>query len=602
MKNRLEIHTLRLIMLCCITILPLTIAAQTGPQPGDIYKEYSVNLKTGNNWRVTDPNAGNEGAQDFLPNPVLSIDIEDLEGAVRAEAQMDIWGGHTGTTDKQFRFNGGSWIDIPNLTTTPEGHEPECYMAEYNAIVDLPLQHLVEGGNTFEGTSGPQICYNFNWGQWGWYVMIVRVYYGSEKEHTAATINNPGQGSVIHENPDLSITSDQLENIVEVQYLGKYLGYDENGDGIYDDWHQSYHSNKLEGHIGTATSSPFNVTWNTEWVPDQEPESVSLMARVRDKNGVWYVTEAVDNLTFQRAAGTSVKMYTARDVPERFWVRAGRKMGCFVDVTTLTDAVSARIFHRTWNAGDDNVAGGTFSRPLFFNNQMFKCYGKNHFYALSSVNVPVSTVKEGANDVSYRSSTEHHGIEILWPGPAILIQYNAAAEKVANPVFNPPSGHTFKDPFNAQITCETEGAVIYYSLDRYDPNQSGLKYNSGINVSGDVTIKAMAFKEGMLESNLVEATYTMDTTTTDTSTIGLQHYNTNNGITIYPNPTSGILVIEYQHQFDFDNIQLFSSEGKLMLDAIEANNTVDVSNFSPGMYYLLFTGKDKLELEKILVN
>ena len=49
----------------------------------------------------------------FLPNPVLTIDLPDLTGAVRAELILDRWGGHPGTSNKRVRFNGASWLHLP---------------------------------------------------------------------------------------------------------------------------------------------------------------------------------------------------------------------------------------------------------------------------------------------------------------------------------------------------------------------------------------------------------------------------------------------------------------------------------------------------------
>jgi hypothetical protein len=81
------------------------------------------------------------------------------------------------------------------------------------------------------------------------------------------------------------------------------------------------------------------------------------------------------------------------------------------------------MYHRTWNAGDDHAAGGHIDKPLIINGHNFKCNGKNHFFALSSVEIPVSNLYEGINEIAYTSDTEHHGIEILWPGPAFIVRY-----------------------------------------------------------------------------------------------------------------------------------------------------------------------------------
>ena len=94
-------------------------------------------------WRVTDPNA----TSPYIPNPsylinaVHSINIGDLDGAIRAEAVIDLWQGHAGTTGKKMRVNGHNWIPIPELTTTPG--DGQCYLSQFNVVVDVPLTDLV---------------------------------------------------------------------------------------------------------------------------------------------------------------------------------------------------------------------------------------------------------------------------------------------------------------------------------------------------------------------------------------------------------------------------------------------------------------------------
>jgi len=96
-----------------------------GPKPGDVYREYSVHSGGGFDWRMTDPNAKSPGAQEFLPNPILNLNVLDLRGAIRAEAVLDRWGGNAGTKQKMIRFNSNGWITIPELATTPTGHDPQ---------------------------------------------------------------------------------------------------------------------------------------------------------------------------------------------------------------------------------------------------------------------------------------------------------------------------------------------------------------------------------------------------------------------------------------------------------------------------------------------
>ena len=167
------------------------------PKPGDIYREYSRTMMRNAEWRVTDPNAPDPRAQANLPNAVLSLNIGDLAGAIRAEAVIDLWGGHAGTTGKAIRFNKHSWISIPELSTTPGAGE--CWVSQPMVTVEIPLSHLVQGNNTFEGTNAGQTCWSFDWGQHGQNGIIVRVYYGSSKAHPTGSITSPSSGGRVDE-------------------------------------------------------------------------------------------------------------------------------------------------------------------------------------------------------------------------------------------------------------------------------------------------------------------------------------------------------------------------------------------------------------------
>ncbi len=57
------------------------LEAEAVPQPGDVFRDY---IWRGSHWRVTDPDAGNPGAHDHLPNPTYRIAIDDLDQAIGA--------------------------------------------------------------------------------------------------------------------------------------------------------------------------------------------------------------------------------------------------------------------------------------------------------------------------------------------------------------------------------------------------------------------------------------------------------------------------------------------------------------------------------------
>jgi hypothetical protein len=567
--------------------------AQQGPQPGDIYREYAVNLRSGDNWRVTDPQASHPGAAEFLPNPVPPIQIDDLEKAVKAEVLLDIWGGHPGTSGKKFRFNGNSWMDIPRVPTLVLSSQ--CYMKQYNVILDLPLEYLHEGENSFEGTSGGQVCGNFNWGQWGWYVMMVRIYYQPDKTHTTGQIVYPLSGDTIIDDPIVKIATADTGSVSSIQVLGHYHGYDEDGDGNYTDWHRAYHSEEISGHIGTLEEAPFDLTWNTRYIPDQEAGAVSFLARVRDTSGIWFVSDVVDSVTLQRPDSLKVLMHKAYDVPERFWVRNGNTRHCYVNVNNPGEAMEAYLYHRTWNAGDGEAAGGSIEKPLRVNGHGYKCYGKDHFYALSGVQLATGNLLAGANKIAYTSNTVHHGIEVLWPGPALVVRYVTGGDTLSSPEFSPPDGTSFQGALMPVIYYETDGRKIYYSTDGSDPNPSDERYRGQvIRVDRDMTLKARAFKRDAYESEVVTASYTLDLTSL--------HPFPEKEVLHYPNPASDKLYLELPPELENGKFSIYDVEGRVVLKGSASTREIHIDPLNDGIYFLKYEASRQIYAAKFVVQ
>ncbi len=421
--SRVFLAALAIAFVLCLA--QFSFAGFTEPLPGEVYKEYSIALG-GNAWRVTDPNTTyGPPATDFLPNPVIQFSGVDLTLATKAELVADKWGGHLGTLNKRLRFNGNDSIMVPELSTTPTNSE--CYIQEPNVTIPIPLAHLVAGTNSMQGSCDNQSCYFFNWGQWGWYAVTLRVYYDESKPHPTGTITSPTTGANLGDNPTITATATGGAGIERVEFLGYYDGYDYDGDGVYKEWKRSYRSGvalDIRNHIGTATSSPYSVVWNTEWVPDQTAGSVKIMARVKDNNGVWYVMPLADNLTFQRASG-SVRMYKSFNVPENFWARQSYtdKFCNFKIPPTDSTAIwtAARMYLQTWNGADGEgdvhwYKVNDYTVPDFI--------GGSHIYGYNEIDIPLSAIKTGTNKFQvFATIVAHHGIEIIWPGPGFLVKY-----------------------------------------------------------------------------------------------------------------------------------------------------------------------------------
>ena len=85
-----------------------------------------------------------------------------------------------------------------------------------------------------------------------------------------------------------------------------------------------------------------------------------------------------------------------------------------------------------------------------------------------------------------------------------------APEQVATPTFSVPTG-TYFEPQNVEISTATEHANIYYTINGDEPTASSTPYTSPIEISATTTLKAIAIKDAMTNSNIATATYTFPT-------------------------------------------------------------------------------------------
>ena len=79
---------------------------------------------------------------------------------------------------------------------------------------------------------------------------------------------------------------------------------------------------------------------------------------------------------------------------------------------------------------------------------------------------------------------------------------------VANPIFSLAGGE-YEGAQTVKISCTTADATIYYTTNGDVPSTSSNVYSDPITISENTTIKAYAVKNGLEDSEVVEATYTI---------------------------------------------------------------------------------------------
>lgn len=99
---------------------------------------------------------------------------------------------------------------------------------------------------------------------------------------------------------------------------------------------------------------------------------------------------------------------------------------------------------------------------------------------------------------------------------AVSVVYTLTEEDVVLPVQFSQAGGSYelKGFSGVSLSTETEGAVIRYTLNGENPDGESLIYSESINFSkaGIYKVKAMAFKEGMVNSSISQAEYVITET------------------------------------------------------------------------------------------
>lgn len=106
----------------------------------------------------------------------------------------------------------------------------------------------------------------------------------------------------------------------------------------------------------------------------------------------------------------------------------------------------------------------------------------------------------GSAYFAFYASTGQYSDIVLVPATAL--------ETVATPTFSPAAGEVTSGT-EVAISCSTSGATIHYTVDGTDPTSSSATYSSPIAITATTTIKAIAVKDGMADSEVATAQYTI---------------------------------------------------------------------------------------------
>lgn len=169
--------------------------------------------------------------------------------------------------------------------------------------------------------------------------------------------------------------------------------------------------------------------------------------------------------------------------------------------------------------------------------------------------------------------------------------------EVAAPTANIASGTTVKKGTKITLSCKTEGATIYYTLDGSCPcdETSRLVYTEPIVINESVTIKAMAVAPDKTESDIVEFTFIVDDEN------GIDDVTIDENLKIYPLPVRDKLNVNAGGKI-IKSVTLTNMDGSTVVKAPKSTTlvSIDVSSLASGIYIINVATEDKVYSRKIM--
>ena len=169
---------------------------------------------------------------------------------------------------------------------------------------------------------------------------------------------------------------------------------------------------------------------------------------------------------------------------------------------------------------------------------------------------------------------------------------------VATPTTSIASGSEVAVGTEIYLSCATENAAIYYTLDGTCPcenTSSVIRYDgTPIVINETTTIKAIAYAEGMYESEVATFVYTVNNGS------GIDEEKTGK-YTVYPQLVKDIVNIDIPDDVSA-NVCIASVHGQTVYERknMTGHNTVDMTGLTKGMYVVAIRNGNELVSIKII--
>lgn len=343
---------------------------------------------------------------------------EKLPEISGAELALELWGGHPGTANRRVTLNGRTTYPLPG---PKDEHCSHAY-----PVIPLKRTDLVEGHNAIQFACDQGTTF------WGHFI-VEQACLRAELPASHPDLKQAGLDGFsarVRATPTplaeemvpyrLEVPAQFADKVARVDFEAFYDGYDENGDGVTRDWHGFTKARQPVAWMGAADTPPYEVKWKFDMLPEQVNMQVRAVVHFREPANLRYITQERTGIANPLPAGKSVRLYTSKDLPAPFWSRAGRLKTCTIQLDVDPARIERAELHTVvWDGG-----AGTVEKYFTLNGHPLAVAGSGkHDVIYTRLPLDPAWLRQGENRIELSSDTEHHGIEVLLPGPAIMVRW-----------------------------------------------------------------------------------------------------------------------------------------------------------------------------------
>ena len=169
-------------------------------------------------------------------------------------------------------------------------------------------------------------------------------------------------------------------------------------------------------------------------------------------------------------------------------------------------------------------------------------------------------------------------------------------DTVKTPTFSVAAGEVEKGT-KVALACATEDAKIYYTVDGSEPTAESAEYTAEISIDSAMTIKAIAMKEGLENSKVASAAYTVKVQGGDSTAVEAKELA---GVSIYPNPTEGEFNVSVPANVE---VEIFNAVGTMVKRMSVAEGVSRIRLNNSGIYFVRFTSANgQVAIRKVVIR